>query len=192
MPLRSNLISAANNPRVFGRAVFLQLFEELFEARVELPNRADAVEAQRQIARRGHGLVYPSEAPKTNPGSRLWVGTRGNARLRRGSGRPGPFLRETMRVATSFPDDEPIRKQAECFLAGRGGRLAGNPRTAVAARGVGYWRSDSHVWCSRAVALSLPAEDRRPQPGVLQLVRAFLCRPADLPPELFAHSGPGF
>src|SRR5215472_15594627 len=77
MPLRSNLISAANNPRVFGRAMFLQLFEELFEARVELPNRADAVEAQRQIARRGHGLVYPSEAPKTNPGSRPWVGLEG-------------------------------------------------------------------------------------------------------------------
>src|SRR5215471_9973059 len=191
MPLRSNLISAANNPRVFGRAVFLQLFEELFEARVELPNRADAVEAQRQIARRGHGLVYPSEAPKTNPGSRLWVGTRRNVCLQKPLHPLRRSLRGIMLSCDFLPDDEPIRKRAG-FLTCCGSGLAGDPRTAVAARGVGYWRGDSHVWRSRAVALSLPAEDRRPQPGVLQLVRASLCRPADLPPELFAHSGPGF
>ena len=64
MPLRSNLIRAADDPRVLGGTVLFELFEQLFQAGVELPNRAHAVEAQRQIARRRHGLVYPQRRGK--------------------------------------------------------------------------------------------------------------------------------
>ena len=64
MPLRSDLVRAADDPGVLGGTVLLELFEQLFQAGVELPNRAHAVEAQRQIARRRHGLVYPQRRGK--------------------------------------------------------------------------------------------------------------------------------
>jgi len=51
VPLGSNLVSSPHHPRVFGRAILAQLFEQLLETRVELAHRAVAVEAQRQIAR---------------------------------------------------------------------------------------------------------------------------------------------
>jgi len=51
-------VGAANHPGIFGRAVLAKLFEELFEARVQLANGAVAVEAKREIARRRHVLVY--------------------------------------------------------------------------------------------------------------------------------------
>jgi hypothetical protein len=56
--LGGNLVGAADHPGIFGRAVLAELFEELFEARVELANRAVAVEAQRDFVRRRHDLVY--------------------------------------------------------------------------------------------------------------------------------------
>ena len=56
--LGGNFVSTANHPGIFGRAILAQLFEEFFEARVQLANRAVAVEAQREIARRRHVLVY--------------------------------------------------------------------------------------------------------------------------------------
>src|SRR5438045_9336306 len=64
MPLRSDLVRAADDPGALGGTVLLELFEQLFQAGVELPNRAHAVEAQRQIARRRHGLVYPQRRCK--------------------------------------------------------------------------------------------------------------------------------
>jgi hypothetical protein len=56
--LGGNFVGAADHPGIFGRAVLAELFEELFEACVELANGAVAIEAQRQITRRGHVLVY--------------------------------------------------------------------------------------------------------------------------------------
>src|SRR6267143_1120757 len=56
--LGGDFVGAADHPGIFGRAVLFELFEQLFEARVELANRAIAVEAQRNVARRGHVLVY--------------------------------------------------------------------------------------------------------------------------------------
>src|SRR5947209_4398851 len=64
MALRGNLIGAADDPGILGRAVLLELFEKLFKARVKLANRADAVEAQRQITGRRHGLVYSQRRGK--------------------------------------------------------------------------------------------------------------------------------
>src|SRR5713226_633488 len=58
MALRSNFIGAAEHPGILGRAVLTEFFEEFFESRVQQASRAVAVEAQREIARRGHGLVY--------------------------------------------------------------------------------------------------------------------------------------
>ena len=49
-----DFISAANHPGIFRRAILAELFEQLFEARVELPLGAVTVEVQRQIARRRH------------------------------------------------------------------------------------------------------------------------------------------
>src|SRR5215469_2387168 len=78
MPLRGNLISSPDDPGIFRRAVLFQFFEELFEARVELPNRAVAVETQRQIARRRHGLVYSERWGERNK-QRVTDVTEGNA-----------------------------------------------------------------------------------------------------------------
>src|SRR5712691_6400669 len=58
MALRGDFVGAADHPGIFGRAVLAELFEQFFEAGVELANGAVAVEAERQIARRGHVLVY--------------------------------------------------------------------------------------------------------------------------------------
>jgi hypothetical protein len=58
--LGGDFVGAANHPGIFGGAVLAELVEELFEAGVELANRAVAVEAKRKIARRGHVLVYAS------------------------------------------------------------------------------------------------------------------------------------
>jgi hypothetical protein len=66
--LGGNLVGAADHPGIFGRAVLAELFEELFEARVELANGAVAIEAQRQIARRGHLLDQPSIFSVTQEG----------------------------------------------------------------------------------------------------------------------------
>lgn len=57
MPLGSNFVSAADDPRVFGGAVLAKFFEELFEAGFQLPQGAVALEAQRNITRRRHILV---------------------------------------------------------------------------------------------------------------------------------------
>ena len=56
--LGSDFVGAANHPGIFGGAVLAELFEEFFQARVELANGAVAVEAQRDFVRRRHGLVY--------------------------------------------------------------------------------------------------------------------------------------
>jgi hypothetical protein len=56
--LGGNLVSAANHPGIFGGTILAKFFEELFEARVQLAHRAIAVEAQREVARRRHVLVY--------------------------------------------------------------------------------------------------------------------------------------
>jgi len=56
--LGGNFVGAADHPGIFGGAILAELFEQLFEARVELANRAVAIEAQRDFVRRRHGLVY--------------------------------------------------------------------------------------------------------------------------------------
>jgi len=48
--------------------VLLELVEEFFEARVELANRAVAVETERKITRRRHVLVYASEEKEWKQG----------------------------------------------------------------------------------------------------------------------------
>jgi hypothetical protein len=58
MTLRSNFVSTADDPRVFGGTVFAEFFEEFFEARFELPDSAVALEAQRNITGRRHIQVY--------------------------------------------------------------------------------------------------------------------------------------
>src|SRR5207245_8597432 len=62
MTLGGDFVGAANHPGIFGGAVLAELFEELFEACVELANGAVAVEAQRDFVRRRHGLVYAGKA----------------------------------------------------------------------------------------------------------------------------------
>jgi len=66
--LRGNLVGTANHPGIFGGAVFAELFEELFEARVELANRAVAVEAEGDFVRRRHGLVYAGKGASGESG----------------------------------------------------------------------------------------------------------------------------
>ncbi len=66
--LGGNFVGAANHPGIFRGAVLLELVEEFFEARVELANRAVAVEAQRKVARRRHVLVYASQEKEWKQG----------------------------------------------------------------------------------------------------------------------------
>jgi hypothetical protein len=56
--LRSNLVSTADYPRIFGGTVFAEFFEEFFEARFQLADGAVALEAQRNMTRRRHVQVY--------------------------------------------------------------------------------------------------------------------------------------
>src|SRR5215470_8443029 len=59
----------------------------------------------------------------------------------------------------------------------------------MATRGLRRWHSDSLFRPWWPVDFLLPAQDCRSRPGVLQPVLVSLCRPADLPPKLFARSG---
>src|SRR5262249_11861684 len=94
MALRGDLVGAANHPGIFGRTILFQFFEKLFEARVQLPNRAVAVEAERQIARRRHGLVYAHQDPSARglePSSRPPLGKSRIAKHVDARGNAGPF-----------------------------------------------------------------------------------------------------
>src|SRR5258708_12118121 len=62
MALRGDLVPTADNPGIFSRAVLTELGEEFLETRVQLALDPIAVEAQRNIARRGHASVYPEAA----------------------------------------------------------------------------------------------------------------------------------
>ena len=58
MAFGGDFIGAANHPGIFRGTIFAQFFEEFFEARVELPLVAVAVEIQREVAGGRHTLVY--------------------------------------------------------------------------------------------------------------------------------------
>jgi hypothetical protein len=58
MALGSDFVGAANHPGVFGGAMLAQLGEKFLEADVELALGAVAVEAERNVTRRRHSLVY--------------------------------------------------------------------------------------------------------------------------------------
>ena len=68
MLFRSNFVSAAKHPGIFGRTVLAELFEQFLEARVELANGAVAVEAERDFVRRRHGLVYAGKGASRESG----------------------------------------------------------------------------------------------------------------------------
>ena len=56
--LGGNFVGPAQHPRIFGRTVLAELFQQFLEASIELANRAIAVEAERDFVRRRHGSVY--------------------------------------------------------------------------------------------------------------------------------------
>jgi hypothetical protein len=58
MPFRGDLISTANKPGIFGRAVFAEFGEEFLEAGVQLALGAVPVETKRNVPCRRHVLVY--------------------------------------------------------------------------------------------------------------------------------------
>jgi hypothetical protein len=58
MAFRGDFIGTANQPGIFGRAVFSELGEEFFEASVELPLVAVAVKIKGNVSCRRHVLVY--------------------------------------------------------------------------------------------------------------------------------------
>src|SRR5215469_199701 len=58
--LRGYFVSAPHEPGILGRPVGAQFFEKLFEAGIELPLGAVAIEIQRDIGRRRHTQVYQS------------------------------------------------------------------------------------------------------------------------------------
>lgn len=76
MTLRSNFVSTADNPRIFGRPVFAEFFEEFFEARFELADSAVALKAQRNITGRRHVQVYARNGQRASRGA---YGGRGRA-----------------------------------------------------------------------------------------------------------------
>src|SRR5260370_17026034 len=57
MALRSDFVSAADEPRVVGGAIALQLVEKRVQASVQQALGAVAIELQRQIGRAGHLLM---------------------------------------------------------------------------------------------------------------------------------------
>jgi hypothetical protein len=58
VPLRSDFVSAAHHPRIFGGAILAELLEQFVEASVEFALGAVAVKMERQIAGRRHTLFY--------------------------------------------------------------------------------------------------------------------------------------
>src|SRR5258708_39959704 len=85
MALRGDLVATADNPGIFSRAVLTELGEEFLETRVQLALDPIAVEAQRNIARRGHASVYPEAA---FPASRASQGYAPRPTPREKKGRP--------------------------------------------------------------------------------------------------------
>src|SRR5215470_8291035 len=64
MALRSDFVSAADEPRVVGGAIAFQLLEKRVQASVQLALGAVAIELQRQIGRAGHLLMLRLMARK--------------------------------------------------------------------------------------------------------------------------------
>jgi hypothetical protein len=71
MPLGSNFVGTADNPRIFGRAVFAEFFEEFLKTGFQLANGAVALKAQGNVTGRRHVLVYARNKQRASRGRGL-------------------------------------------------------------------------------------------------------------------------